>query len=51
MKKKIGVPLIIVIIVALLVLIYRFYVYYPDLTIRVTALYDERSNVVECEND
>jgi hypothetical protein len=51
MKKKIVIPLMIVLIVFSAVLFYRFYIYYPDITIKVTALYDEHFDVVQCDNE
>lgn len=41
----------IVLIVFSAVLFYRFYIYYPDITIKVTALYDEHFDVVQCDNE
>ena len=51
MKKKIIIPLIIFFIAIFTALFYRFYIYYPDITLKVTALYDEHPNVVECKNE
>ena len=49
--KKIIIPLVIAIIAVLTALFYRFYIYYPDITIKISALYDEHSNVVKCDNE
>lgn len=51
MKKKRIIPLVIALIIVLAALFYRFNIYYPDITLKVTALYDEHPNVVECENE
>ncbi len=51
MKKKIIIPLTIFFIAIFTALFYRFYIYYPDITLKVTALYDEHPNVVECKNE
>lgn len=51
MKKKRIIPLVIALIIVFAALFYRFNIYYPDITLKVTALYDEHPNVVECENE
>ena len=51
MKKKRIILLVIALIIVFAALFYRFNIYYPDITLKVTALYDEHPNVVECENE
>jgi len=51
MKKKRIIPLVISLIIVFAALFYRFNIYYTDITLKVTALYDEHPNVVECENE
>ena len=51
MKKKRIIPLVIALIIVFAALFYRFNIYYPYITLKVTALYDEHPNVVECENE
>ncbi len=50
-NKKRIISLVIALIIVFAALFYRFNIYYPDITLKVTALYDEHPNVVECDDE